>query len=399
MKRTPGRPPADEVANDAAKQVLDAKKIITEDSTAKILEKANALLEQTTKSSLLSAAVNNAKKAELMSKRDLEDLRQEDQESAKPKRSFGKLGEVSVEDIRSMAETLPEDQREGFIKQALGMQASAGNPMMSAWFTSKAQQQPVVKPATDSLGLPAQPMSLAEMMQSMMSMMMMQNQLQQQKADQWREQQEFEANQHRMRMDELREIMGGKKSESENNPEINALKMQMEFYKDIITQNQNLIKELGSASKTDGMDELRKEILSLTQNNLEAQKTALDQKVSDLENRLADARQFNLNIHEMVKKANEAGANIHVGDTTDVQLANEHEYRMEQLRLQAEREERDYNMTQSQLSAQAESAKAQQDAIKMIVTEVGGAIVQSKLGPRKSLEQSSPGVKSLVGAM
>ena len=71
--RKPGRPPADEVHEGAAKQVMDAKKIVLDenDNTAQILERANSVLETTAKTSLLQTAVANAKKAEIMSRREL----------------------------------------------------------------------------------------------------------------------------------------------------------------------------------------------------------------------------------------------------------------------------------------------------------------------------------------
>lgn len=392
MTRKPGRPPADEVSDVAAKQVLDAKKITTNDETAGLLERANAMLEQTAKNALLNTAVTSAKKAEIISKRELKEIQEED--IPKTGNSVQRMaGGMSVDDIRTVAETLPEANREEFIRQALGMQTamSGGNPMMSAWFQNKTAQARQPQPATDT-----PPMTLSDTIQAMMGMMMMQSQINQQKSDAWREQQEFEEKAHKRRMEELREARGNNTVPT-TSPEIEALKLQMEFYKETIKENQALIKEFAAAKPNAGDSELRTEIMALTKKNLEDQKQALDEKVKTLEGRLADASRFNLNVHEMVKQANEAGANLHVGDTTDVQLANEHEFRMEQLKQQSLREQRDYEQSIANANAQAEAARAQQDAIKMILTEVGGAIVQSKFAPPKSLAESSPNVQSIVG--
>lgn len=392
MTRKPGRPPADEVSDVAAKQVLDAKKITTNDETAGLLERANAMLEQTAKNALLNTAVTSAKKAEIISKRELKEIQEED--IPKTGNSVQRMaGGMSVDDIRTVAETLPEANREEFIRQALGMQTAmtGGNPMMSAWFQNKTAQSRQSQPATET-----QPMTLADTIQAMMSMMMMQNQINQQKADAWREQQEYEEKAHQRRLAELREAKGITTAPTIN-PEIEALKLQMDFYKETIKENQALIKELSAVKPNTGDNELRMEILALTKKNLEDQKLALDEKVKTLEGRLADASRFNLNVHEMVRQANEAGANLHVGDTTDVQLANEHEFRMEQLKQQSLREQRDHEQSIANANAQAEAARAQQDAIKMILTEVGGAIIQSKFTPPKSLAESSPNVQSIVG--
>lgn len=393
MTRKPGRPPADEVSEGAAKQVMDAKKITTTDETASLLDRANAMLEQTAKTTLLNTAVTSAKKAELISKRELLELQEEDKQpgnGSTPKMAGG----MSVDDIRTIAETLPEPNREAFIRQALGMQTamSGGNPMMNAWFQNKTAQPHQPQQTTDT-----PPMTLSDTIQAMMGMMMMQSQINQQKSDSWREQQEFEEKAHQRRMLEIREAKGDTTAPA-TNPEIEALKLQMEFYRETIKENQALIKEFATTKPNAGDSDLRTEIMALTKKNLEDQKLALDEKVRTLEGRLADASRFNLNVHEMVKQANEAGANLRVGDTTDVQLANEHEFRMEQLKQQALREQRDHEQAIASASAQAEAAKAQQDAIKMILTEVGGAIVQSKMAPAKSLSESSSNVRSIVGA-
>jgi len=395
--RKPGRPPADEVHEGAAKQVMDAKKIVLDenDSTAQILERANSVLETTAKASLLQTAVANAKKAEIMSRRELKELQDEEKTgTAPPIPRMG--GGMSAEDIRTIAETLPESQREAFIRQAMGMSAAAngGNPMMSAWFQSKAngQQQPA-----SNIG--SQPMSLTDTIQAMMGMMMMQNQMQQQRAAEWREQQEYLEQQHQRRLEELREARGDVKREGPN-PEVEALKLQLEFYRDTLKENQTVIKELTAARQnpTSEDSDLRKEIMALTQKNLEDQKLALQEKIQVLESKIGDVGRFNLNIHEMVKKANESGANLRMGDTTDLQLTNEHEFRMKTLEKESEREEREYNMRMADANARAEAAKAQQDAIKMIVTEVGSAIIQSKVAPPQPLAKSSKNVQSIVGA-
>ena len=55
-------------------------------------------------------------------------------------------------------------------------------------------------------------------------------------------------------------------------------------------------------------------------------------------------------------------------------------------------------MRMADANARAEAAKAQQEAIKMIVTEVGSAIIQSKVAPPQPLAKSSKNVQSIVGA-
>jgi len=232
-----------------------------------------------------------------------------------------------------------------------------------------------------------------------MGMMMMQNTMQQQRAAEWREQQEYLEKQHQRRLEELREARGETKREGPS-PEVEALKLQLDFYRDTLKENQTLIKELTAARQnpTSEDSELRKQIMELTQKNLEDQKQALQEKIQGLESKIGDVGRFNLNIHDMVKKANDAGANLRMGDTTDLQLANDHEFKMEQLRQEAAREEREYNMRMADADARAAAARAQQDAIKMIVTEVGSAIIQSKVAPPQPLSQASKNVQSIVGA-
>lgn len=394
MARKPGRPPADEVSEGAAKQIMDVKKIVPpdDDSTAQLLNRANTLLETTAKSSLLQAAVSSAKKAEIMSRRELEELQNEDRRGSQVTTKLG--GGMSADDIRTVAETLPESQREGFIRQAMGIQnaMAAPNPMMSAWFQSKATnspQQPVSGQA------PA--MSLNDTIQAMMGMMMMQNQMQQQRAAEWREQQEYLEKQHQRRLEELREARG-ETMQNGPSPEVEAMKLQLEFYRDTLKENQALVKDLmAKQANPDGESELRKELIALTKQNLEDQRAALDSKIRGLESKIGDASRFNLNIHEMMKQANDNGANLRMGDSTDLQLANEHEYKMRQLEQQAAKDDREYQIRMAESAAKMESARAQQDAIKMILTEVGGAIVQSKLSPPQPLSNASNNVKSIVG--
>lgn len=64
-----------------------------------------------------------------------------------------------------------------------------------------------------------------------------------------------------------------------------------------------------------------------------------------------------MNINDIIKQAKDAGANLHVGDSTDLQIANDHEYRMEQLRLAREREDK---IAEAQIEAsKAKQAQAQ----------------------------------------
>jgi hypothetical protein len=381
-----GRPASDEVSTEAAKQVLDAKKIISDETTDNLLERANAMLENTAKTTLLNAAIHNAKKAEVFAKRELEEAKQEDEPKA-PRSSGFKMSGMSPEDIRTIAESLPEDKREGFIRQSLGMQPY--NSPLGAFMQSKAA------PAATA---PAQNMSFSDTLQAMMGMMTMTMTQAQMKADEWRQQQEYEEKAHRRRMEELREARGGTQQDVPN-PQLEALKIQMEFYKDTIKEYQATIKEMAANKPSDAVDEIRKENFELTKSILEGQKAQMEEKVRSMEARLGDANRNTMNLGELIKTANANGANLHQGDTTDLQLQNEHDYKMEELRIRTQEAADEREARRAEAEARAAEAHSQTELFKSIATEVGKVVVQSRLGPAKDLSTSSPGVKSIVGAM
>jgi len=385
-----GRPASDEVSTEAAKQVLDAKKIVSDETTDNLLERANAMLENTAKTTLLNAAIHNAKKAEVFAKRELEEAKQEDEPKA-PKSSGFKMHGMSPEDIRTIAESLPEDKREAFIRQSLGMQSYNNNPL-NAFMQAKNQTQIAPNPAAG--------LSFSDSLQAMMAMMTLNMNQAQMRADEWRQQQEHEEKAHRRRMDELRELKGGIAQDSGSNPQVEALKAQLEFFKDTIKENRDLIKELTAAQKSDtsGTD-LRKEIMELTKQNLEIKNAELAQKFASLEARLGDAQRNTLNIKDLIAQANASGANLHQGDATDLQIQNEHDYKMEELRIRTEEANAEREARRAEAEAKAAEAHRQTELFKTIATEVGKVVVQGRMGPSKDLNTSSDGVKTIVGAM
>jgi hypothetical protein len=234
----------------------------------------------------------------------------------------------------------------------------------------------------------------------MMGLMTMQMTSQQARAEEWRQQQEFERQAHERRIEEIREARGDTPKPSGPSPEIEALKLQMEFYKDTLKENQALIKEMATASKgTNPDDSLRKEIIDLNMKLLENQKTEMKQQYANLETRLTEASRFNLNVHDMVKQANAAGANLHVGDSTDLQVQNEHEYKMRQLEIQENRVANELSTRQAEATARAAEASRQIETVKLIATQLGSALVQSRMNDKKELKTSSAPVQTIAGAI
>jgi chromosome segregation ATPase len=248
---------------------------------------------------------------------------------------------------------------------------------------------------------PAAGLSFSDSLQAMMAMMTLNMNQAQMRADEWRQQQEHEEKAHRRRMDELRELKGGAVTqESGPNPQVEAMKVQLDFFKETIKENRELIKELTTAQKADtGGDDLRKEIMELTKQNLEIKNTELAQKFASLEARLGDAQRNTMNIKDLIAQANSAGANLHQGDATDLQIQNEHDYKMEELKIRTQEATAEREARRAEAEAKAAEAYRQTELLKTIATEVGKAVVQSKIGPVKDLNSSSPGVKAIVGAM
>lgn len=392
MKRTgAGRPPADEVHTEAAKQVLDANKIVSGDpKTDELLNRANEMLANTAKSTLLDAANLSARKAVVLAKRELREA--EEEEGVISPRSGGfKMNGMSADDIRTMAESLPESQRETFIRQALGM-PTGGNPMLGAFMQSKAQ--PAAAAPLEHSG----PMTLSEALQSMMGLMTMQMTAQQARAEEWRQQQEFERQAHERRLEEIREARGETQQQGPN-PEVEALKLQMDFYKDTIKEHQALIKEMAANKPTDAVDQMRKENFELTKSILEGQKAQMEEKVRSMEARLGDANRNTMNLGELIKAANANGANLHQGDSTDLQVANDHEFKMKQLEIQENRIINETNARQAEAAARLAEAERTVETVKTLAATLGTALVQSRMAPKKDLATSNPLIQKIAGAV
>ena len=142
---------------------------------------------------------------------------------------------------------------------------------------------------------------------------------------------------------------------------------------------------------------LESKILELTQKNLDIQNQALEAKVKSMEAQLQQSSRFQMNINDIIKQAKEAGADLRVGDSTDLQLANDHEYRMEQLKLAREREDKIAEAQIEASRAKQAQAQSQQELIKTIAVAVGQQLL-SKNGS-KDVKDSSESVKKLAGAV
>lgn len=389
MKRTnPGRPPADEVHTEAAKQVLDANKIVTDKATDELLSRANEMLANTAKSTLLDAANLSARKAVVLAKRELREAQDEENEFA-PRQGNFKINGMTADDIRTMAGGLPEAQREPFIRQALGMNSNV-NPMLGAFMQQKANPQ-AAAPA-DHPG----PMNLSDAMQAMMGMMTMQITAQQTRSEEWRQQQEYERQAHDRRIEEIREARGETQQKGPN-PEVEALKIQMDFYKDTIKEHQALIKEMAANKPTDAVDQMRKENFELTKTILEGQKAQMEEKVRSMEARLGDANRNTMNLKDLITTANANGANLHQGDSTDLQVQNDHEYKMKQLEIQENRIINETNARQAEAVARQAEASRNIETVKLIATQLGGALLSGR--SNKVVAPPSIHVQTIAGAV
>jgi len=398
MAKKPGRPSSDEIATESVRQANDASKIdvqTDDNETARLLKEANAILTHSAKTDLLKAAATNAKKAALEAKREAEE--EYAAVKGKPSRSSGSgfrslPDGFTATDIREIASALPEEQREAFIRQSLGM--PTGNGLINAFMQRSPTAQPVATTQTPT----QQPMSFADMMQGMMGLMTMSMQLEQKKSEEWRQQQQYLEDQHRRRVEELREARGEVR-ETGPDPMVEAYKLQIEMLKSELDTNRAMIKELVDAKKSGGDSSgmLESKILELTQKNLDIQNQALEAKVKSMEAQLQQSSRFQMNINDIIKQAKEAGADLRVGDSTDLQLANDHEYRMEQLKLAREREDKIAEAQIEASRAKQAQAQSQQELIKTIAVAVGQQLL-SKNGS-KDVKDSSESVKKLAGAV
>ena len=398
MPKKPGRPSSDEISTESVRQVNDAAKmdVQTEDNeTARLLKEANAILTQSAKTDLLKAAATNAKKAALEAKREAEDEYADMRSRTAPPANQGfrslPAGFTSA-DIREIASALPEEQREAFIRQSLGM--PSGNSLMNAFMQRTPTAQPVATVQTQT----QQPMSFADMMQGMMGLMTMSMQLEQKKSEEWRQQQQYLEDQHRRHVEELREARGEARDPGPD-PMAEAYKLQIEMLKGELDTNRAMIKELVDAKKSGGDSSgmLEAKILELTQKNLDIQNQALEAKVKSMEAQLQQSSRFQMNINDIIKQAKEGGADLRVGDATDLQIANDHEYRMEQLKLARDREDK---VTEAQIeAAKAKQAQAnsQSELIKTIAVAVGQQLLTKR--ETKDVKDSSESEKKLAGAV
>ena len=398
MAKKPGRPSSDDISTESVRQVNDAAKmdVQTEDNeTARLLKEANAILTQSAKTDLLKAAATNAKKAALEAKREAEEEYADMKSKTTPptNQGFRSLpAGFTAADIREIASALPEEQREAFIRQSLGM--PSGNNLMNAFM----QRTPTAQPMAATQTQTQQPMSFADMMQGMMGLMTMSMQLEQKKSEEWRQQQQYLEDQHRRHVEELREARGEVR-EAGPDPMAEAYKLQIEMLKGELDTNRTMIKELVDAKKSGGDSSgmLEAKILELTQKNLDIQNQALEAKVKSMEAQLQQSSRFQMNINDIIKQAKEGGADLRVGDATDLQIANDHEYRMEQLKLARDREDK---VTEAQIeAAKAKQAQAnsQSELIKTIAVAVGQQLLTKR--ETKDVKDSSDSVKKLAGAV
>ena len=398
MAKKPGRPSSDEIATESVRQANDASKIdvqTDDNETARLLKEANAILTHSAKTDLLKAAATNAKKAALEAKREAEE--EYAAVKGKPSQSSGSgfrslPDGFTATDIREIASALPEEQREAFIRQSLGM--PTGNGLINAFMQRSPTAQPVATTQTPT----QQPMSFADMMQGMMGLMTMSMQLEQKKSEEWRQQQQYLEDQHRRHVEELRAARG-EVTASGPDPMVEAYKLQIEMLKNELDSNRAMIKELVDAKKSGGDSSgmLESKILELTQKNLDIQNQALEAKVKSMEAQLQQSSRFQMNINDIIKQAKEAGADLRVGDSTDLQLANDHEYRMEQLKLAKEREDKIAEAQIEAARAKQAQAQSQQELIKTIAVAVGQQLLS--MNGSKDVKDSSESVKKLAGAV
>lgn len=398
MPKKPGRPSSDEISTESVRQVNDAAKmdVQTEDNeTARLLKEANAILTQSAKTDLLKAAATNAKKAALEAKREAEEEYSDMRNKAGSTQTQGFRSlpaGFTAADIREIASALPEEQREAFIRQSLGM--PSGNSLMNAFM----QRTPTALPVPAIQTQTQQPMSFADMMQGMMGLMTMSMQLEQKKSEEWRQQQQYLEDQHRRHVEELRTARGETRDPGPD-PMAEAYKLQIEMLKNELDSNRAMIKELVDAKKNGGDSSgmLESKILELTQKNLDIQNQALEAKVKSMEAQLQQSSRFQLNINDMIKQAKDAGADLRMGDATDLQIANDHEYRMEQLKLAREREDKIAEAQIEASRAKQAQAQSQQELIKSIAVVVGKELFSGH--EAKDVKNSSESVKKLVGAV
>lgn len=402
MTRRVGRPSSDDISTEAAKQATDANKIPIgsgDDEATKLIERANTMLSQSAKANLLDAAVINSKKAKLQAKQELEEIIEDYTPSTSKQISNGFKtlpSGVTPDDIRNMAAALPEDQREGFIKQALGM--PAGNPLMSAFM----QRTPLTSNAQPVGATPTTPMGFADIMQGMMGMMSMSMQLEQKKSEEWRQQQIYVEEQHRRRVEELREARGEMQPQQQSgtNPEVEAYKLQLDMLKETLKENREMLNKLIEAKDSGNeSNALQEKILALTQKNLDDQTERNRLELESMKQQLSLTQRNQGNINDLIKQAQDGGANVRMGDSTDLQIQNEHDYKMEQLRIQDERERRESELNLAAANAKIAAANSQTEIVKTLAVTVGKSLFDRTTTPKKELKDSSQSVKTLAGAV
>jgi len=387
----PGRPPATEVSTEAAKMDIDADRIPTTDP---VFREANEILKETSKNKLHEAALYTARKAATIAKAEYQDAKDELTPRENPPMQRFNLGGMTPDDIKKMAEALPENQREPFIRQALGM--SPGNPVMNALWNRPKTPEPQPTPG-------AQPMSFSDIMQGMMGIVTMQMQMNQQKTEEWRTQQEFEEKAHRRRMEELRAASGVPQEPTGPDPVAKAYELQIDLLKESLKDTKELLKEITSkkpeSSEGTIVDELRKENLALMQGNFDKEREELHQKINGLEARVSDASRFSLTTEQMLKRVKEeTGVDLHAADVGELQVENDHAYRMKQLELKEKREDAAENERLEMLKLQRAEAEKQTELFKQIGIGVGNLLVKKHF-EGKDLENSSPSVQTLAGGI
>jgi len=389
MSKRVGRPGSEDVVTEAAKQAIDADKIPTSQASEDMNE-ANTILKQFSKNQLFEAAAINAKRAVKLARAELEEV-EEDTAPKQPRSGFNLQG-LSPDDLKKIASELPEEERANFYREALGM--TQNNPIMKAFMN---RNQPSPTPP----GAPGQPMSFSDMLQGMMAMTTMQIQVSQQKAEEWRAQQDYEDKKWHARMDEMRELMG---QPQQSNPEVEALKVHLDFYKDALKEQQALLKEIaakkednGSSPLNDKVLELQREVFAEREKAAQEREKLRDAEIQALAKRLEDAGRYSGNVKELLNGLQAQGVNARIGDAGDTQIMNEHEFKMKQLEYQEDQKKSELAARQAEAEARKAEAVKQTEMIKTIVTTVGSVIVSDHA--KKDLKDSSPAVKNIAGGV
>jgi hypothetical protein len=386
-----GRPSADAVTSEIPKNIIDSQKItagMKDDPSMEMTEKVSNMLDSQARMELSKISLLNTKKL----RKDLEEevgVDVSDSGTVKNKPALNLGSNITADDIVKIANTLDPEQREGFITRMLDqMQGRASNPLVAAFLSKPKPENPNAIQQT----------SLNDMIAAQMTMMQMQIMADKQANDNWKMRMEEEDRAHRRRIDELREVKGDIKPQSgESNPEVAALKVQIDILKDALNENKELMKTL-AAGGNGRVDELNTKILELTRNSLENEKAAMEEKYAQLSRQVQDGNRVVGSISELTKRLSEqTGMPVQVGGMDTLTQTQEHEFRMEQLKLTAAREAKQDETGILEAQAKIESAKALKESAMLVATSVAGVL----MGPKKdrSLENSSEKVKTLAGAI